>query len=50
MSDAGKGSAPRPYSVAHDEWMRRWDAIFSRDLQDESDDKPVTEQKIDEPK
>lgn len=50
MSDGGKGSAPRPYSVANDEWMKRWDAIFSRDLQDEdkSENKPVTEQKLDD--
>jgi len=32
MSDGGKGSAPRPFSIAHDEWSKRWDAIFSRDL------------------
>lgn len=32
MSDGGKGSAPRPYSVSHDEWTKRWDAIFGRDL------------------
>jgi hypothetical protein len=32
MNDAGKGSSPRPFSVAHDEWSKRWDAIFQRDL------------------
>ena len=32
MSDGGKGSAPRPFSVAHDEYSKRWDAIFQRDL------------------
>lgn len=32
MSDGGKGSAPRPFSIAHDEWSKRWDAIFGRDL------------------
>ena len=31
MSDGGKGSAPRPFSIAHDEWSKRWDAIFGRD-------------------
>jgi hypothetical protein len=32
MTDGGKGSSPRPFSVAHDEWSKRWDAIFQRDL------------------
>ena len=32
MSDGGKGSAPRPFSVAHDEYSKRWDAIFQRDI------------------
>lgn len=32
MSDGGKGSAPRPYSVSQEEYATRWDAIFSRDL------------------
>lgn len=35
MSDGGKGSAPRPFSIAHDEYTKRWDAIFRRDLQEE---------------
>ena len=25
-----KGSKPRPYSVANDEYSNRWDAIFQR--------------------
>ena len=33
--EAGKGSRPRPFSVAQDEYERRWDAIFSRDLDKE---------------
>jgi hypothetical protein len=33
MSDGGKGSKPRPFSVSHDEWSKRWDAIFARDLE-----------------
>lgn len=28
MSDGGKGSAPRPYSVSKTEFDDRWDAIF----------------------
>ena len=35
MSDGGKGSAPRPFSVSHDEYANRWDAIFQRDLKEE---------------
>ena len=26
-----KGSAPRPRSVANDEWASRWNAIFGKD-------------------
>lgn len=32
MSDGGKGSSPRPFSVSHEEWSNRWDAIFQRDI------------------
>jgi hypothetical protein len=32
MSDGGKGSKPRPFSVINEEYAKRWDAIFSRDL------------------
>lgn len=38
MSDGGKGSAPRPFSVSNEEYARRWDAIFGRDLEDEQND------------
>ena len=31
MSDGGKGSKARPFSVAQDEYEKRWDAIFQRD-------------------
>ncbi len=31
MSDGGKGSKPRPYSVTQDEYENRWNAIFQRD-------------------
>lgn len=34
MSDGGKGSKPRPYSVSQAEYDNRWDNIFSRDLDD----------------
>lgn len=35
-SDGGKGSSPRPFSVSQAEYDARWDAIFGRDLKDES--------------
>ena len=31
MSDGGKGSKPRPFSVSDLEYTTRWDAIFNRD-------------------
>lgn len=38
-SDGGKGSKPRPFSVSQDEYDKRWDAIFGRDvLEDEEED------------
>lgn len=27
----GKGSTPRPFSIAQEEYANRWDAIFGRD-------------------
>jgi len=35
-SDGGKGSSPRPFSVSQAEYDARWDAIFGRDLKDNS--------------
>ena len=35
MSDGGKGSSSRPFSVANEEYAKRWDAIFGRDLENE---------------
>ena len=35
MSDGGKGSAPRPFSVSNEEYANRWDAIFRRDIKDD---------------
>lgn len=42
QSDGGKGSSPRPYSVSQEEYNKRWDAIFGRDLDDE--DEPELEE------
>lgn len=50
MSDGGKGSSPRPFSVSQTEWENRWDAIFSRDLKEEekveSMDKKIVENRV----
>lgn len=35
MSAGGKGSKPRPFSVSQDEYDKRWDAIFRRDVPEE---------------
>ena len=41
MSDGGKGSKPRPFSVSQEEYDNRWDNIFSRDLKEEKKDYEV---------
>lgn len=38
MSDGGKGSKPRPFSVAQDQYDARWDLIFGRDKGDKERD------------
>ena len=50
--EAGKGSKARPFSVSQDEDERRWDAIFQRDLKNDTDEdgevlhgKPLNEDK-----
>ena len=35
MSDGGKGSKPRPFSITQHEYDTRWDAIFGRDLKED---------------
>ena len=39
MSNGGKGSSPRPFSVSNEEYAKRWDAIFGKDL---NEDVPAT--------
>ena len=48
MSDGGKGSRPRPFSVSQEEWDTRWDAIFQRDLQEEKQEGKSREESIDQ--
>ncbi len=45
-NEAGKGCAPRPFSVSHDEWINRWDAIFGRDLQNTNEQPSEVDDKI----
>ena len=45
MSDGGKGSRPRPFSVSQKEYDKRWDAIFGRDLEE---DKKIEKEKSQE--
>jgi hypothetical protein len=35
MPDGEKGSAPKPFSVTQEEYTKRWDMIFQRDLPEE---------------
>lgn len=37
MSDGGKGSSPRPYSVSQDEFANNWDRIFKKKKDDNTD-------------
>lgn len=30
MSDGGKGSSPRPFSVTQEQYASNWDAIFNK--------------------
>jgi hypothetical protein len=35
----GKGSMSRPFSVTNEEYQKRWDAIFQRDIKEIEDQK-----------
>ena len=37
MSDGGKGSKPRPFSVTQEEYDNRWNMIFQRDNKTEAE-------------
>jgi hypothetical protein len=51
MSDGGKGSKPRPFSVSQDEYDSRWDAIFGRELKpEETEDKEKVTENLEESK
>ena len=47
MSDGGKGSKPRPFSVSQEEFDNRWENIFGKKNKSEdeqkSSDKEITD-------
>lgn len=47
MSDGGKGSAPRPYSVSQEQFGNNWDAIFGKKKPAyEADSGPLTDEQL----
>jgi len=40
MSDGGKGSSPRPYSVSQDVFENNWERIFGKKKSEFTDKKP----------
>lgn len=38
MSDGGKGSSPRPYSVSKEQFDNNWEKIFGKKTPQERDD------------
>ena len=47
MSDGGKGSRPRPFSVSQEEFENRWENIFGKKEKSTDDKKSVDEEIID---
>ena len=43
MSDGGKGSAPRPFSVPLSDYEAKWEAIFGKKEEKKEDKKPKDE-------
>ena len=48
MSDGGKGSKPRPYSVSQEEFDNRWETIFGKKKKEEQQEKEIVEEQSDE--
>ena len=42
--EAGKGSSPRPFSVTHDEYAKRWETIFGHKKNQEQQKQEQTQQ------
>lgn len=41
---SGKGSNSRPFSVSNEEYSKRWDVIFQKDIKAEEDEKAFLEE------
>jgi hypothetical protein len=48
MSDGGKGSRPRPYSVSQAQFGDNWDAIFKKKKHENGDQRITKEGKLEE--
>jgi hypothetical protein len=46
QSEAGKGSSPRPYSVAKEEFEKNWDTIFGK--KEKKPEEPKEEPRVEE--
>lgn len=38
MNEGGKGDAPRPLSISKEEFNKRWDEIFNKEIVKEKND------------
>ena len=47
MSDGGKGSSPRPFSVTQDAYAKNFDAIFRKKTPQELDDEAAEKEAFD---
>lgn len=41
MSDGGKGSKPRPFSVSQNEFATNWDRIFKKNIETKHGDQRI---------
>ena len=46
MSDGGKGSSPRPFSVTHKTFVNNWEKIFGKKTPQEVDDEKYEEEEF----
>jgi hypothetical protein len=47
MSDGGKGSSPRPFSVSQETFANNYDKIFRKPTQQQLDDEKVEQEEFD---
>lgn len=46
MSDGGKGSKPRPFSVTQDQFVQNWDLIFGKRNEKDTSQTDKTDQSV----